>query len=230
MSIQQDKYKALRSKSKTTLTNLAKKYGFNIPKNIKNLESFGKRLSNFIEKIQYQDYESGTPIGGQYKQYLKKSGLHDTTQSRQNFKDIKEFTKIAKEINRELNNPRTAQYLDNYDRRELMDLVGNKTTIKDFINSVPEEMLKYSPSSKIEELKKKTDESTLDEILKRTTDNLTPDQITKLKQSFNKKNYGQKFSINLRLMQEYYQEYTNRKMQGKEFDSYKTLTKIIEEV
>ena len=230
MSIQQDKYKALRSKSKTTLTNLAKKYGYNIPKNIKNLESFGKRLSNFIEKIQYQDYESGTPIGGQYKQYLKKSGLHDTTQSRQNFKDIKEFTKLAKEINRELNNPRTAQYLDNYDRRELMDLVGNKTTIKDFIDSVPEEMLKYSPSSKIEELKKKTDESTLDEILKRTTDNLTPDQITKLKQSFNKKSYGQKFSINLRLMQEYYQEYTNRKMQGKEFDSYKTLTKIIEEV
>lgn len=230
MSIQQDKYKALRSKSKTTLTNLAKKYGYNIPKNIKNLESFGKRLSNFIEKIQYQDYESGTPIGGQYKQYLKKSGLHDTTQSRQNFKDIKEFTKIAKEIKRELNNPRTAQYLDNYDRRELMDLVGNKTTIKDFINSVPEEMLKYSPSSKIEELKKKTDESTLEEILKRTTDNLTADQITKLKQSFNKKSYGQKFSINLRLMQEYYQEYTNRKMQGKEFDSYKTLTKIIAEV
>ena len=61
MSIQQDKYKALRSKNKTTLTNLAKKYGYNVPKNINNIESFGKRLSNFIEKIQFKDYEIGIP-------------------------------------------------------------------------------------------------------------------------------------------------------------------------
>ena len=57
MSIQTDKYKALRSKSKTTLTNLAKKYGYKTPKNIKNLESFGKKLGNFIEKVQFQNYQ-----------------------------------------------------------------------------------------------------------------------------------------------------------------------------
>ena len=51
MSIQQDKYKALRSNNKATLINLAKKYGYKIPKNINNIQSFGKRLINFIEKI-----------------------------------------------------------------------------------------------------------------------------------------------------------------------------------
>ena len=117
MSIQQDKYKALRSNNKTTLINLAKKYGYKVPKNLNNIESFGKRLSNFIEKIQFEDYETGIPKvktpKGLYKQYLNKSGLHDTTQARQNFKNIKEFTKVARQINRELQNDNLRLYLDN---------------------------------------------------------------------------------------------------------------------
>ena len=61
MSIQQDKYKALRTNNKTTLINIDKKYGYKIPKNINNIQTFKKRLSNFIEKIQFEDYEIGIP-------------------------------------------------------------------------------------------------------------------------------------------------------------------------
>lgn len=231
MSIQTDKYKALRTKSKTTLINLAKKYNFPVPKTLNSLSTFGKRLSNFIEKVQYQDYGSGIPEiktpTGLYKQYLKASGLHDTSQARQNFSDIKEYSKIAKQINRELSNPRTIEYIDPLDLQELKDLVGNKTTVKDFINNVPKGMLKNSPSSKIEELKKKTDISTLDELIKRTTSDLSETQVKKLRDSFEGKSYGQRFAINQRLMSEYYQEYTNRKMQGKRFDSYQIISRIL---
>ena len=178
MSIQTDKYKALRSKSKTTLTNLAKKYGYKTPKNIKNLESFGKKLGNFIEKVQYQNYQSGIPKvktpKGLYKQYLNKTGLHDTTQSRQNFKDIQEFTKVAKQINRELKNDNLRLYLDNEEYQNLKNIVSNKTTTKDFLNNISKEQLKYSPKSKTEELLHKADSSYLEEIIKRNTIKISP--------------------------------------------------------
>ena len=234
MSIQQDKYKALRSKSKSTLTNLAKKYGYNIPKNINNIEAFGKRLSNFIEKIQFKDYEKGISRvkspKGLYKQYLNKTGLHDTSQSRQNFKDIQEFTKVAKEINRELQNDNLRLYLDNEEYENLKNIVGNKTTMKDFLNNVPKYQLKYSPNSKTEELLHKADKSYLEEIIKRNTIKISPGLVDKLLKDFNKKSFGQRFAINTKLYKEFYSEYKASKMQGKTFETYETLNKIIKEV
>ena len=79
----------------------------------------------------------------------------------------------------------------------------------------------------MEELIKKTDISTLDELIKRTTSGLTETQVKKLRSTFEGKSYGPRFAINQRLMTEYYQEYTNRKMQGKRFDSYQTISKIL---
>ena len=234
MSIQQDKYKALRSNNKTTLINLAKKYGYKIPKNINNIKFFGKRLSNFIEKIQYQDYELGipkvkTPIG-LYKQYLNKSGLHDTSQAKQNFKDIKEFTKVARQINRELEKDNLILYLDKEEYENLKNIVGNKTTIKDFLNNVSEHQLKYSPNSKTEELLHKADSSYLEEIIKRNTIKISPDLVDKLLKDFNKKSFGKRFAINTRLYMDFYAEYRASKMQGNSFESYETLNKILNEV
>ena len=234
MSIQQDKYKALRSNSKTTLTNLAKKYGYSVPKNIKSLQSFGKRLSNFIEKIQYKDYQSGISKTispkGLYKQYLKKSGLHDTTQSKQNFKDIQEFTKVAKQINRELQKGNLRLYLDDDDFENLKNIVGNKTTVKDFLNNVSNQQLKYSPNTKTQELIHKADSSYLEEIIKRNTIKISPKLVDKLIKDFSKKSFGQRFAINTKLYKDFYAEYLVNKMQGKSFETYETLNKIIKEV
>lgn len=234
MSIQQDKYKALRSKSKTTLTNLAKKYGYGVPKNINNLQSFGKRLSNFIEKIQYKDYQSGISKTispkGLYKQYLNKSGLHDTSQSRQNFKDIQEFTKVAKQINRELKNDKLRIYLDNEEYENLKNIVGNKTTMKDFLNNISKQQLKYSPKSKTEELLHRADSSYLEEIIKRNTIKISPKLVDKLLKDFNKKSFGERFAINTKLYKDFYSEYMVNKIQGKSFETYETLNKIIKEV
>lgn len=234
MSIQSDKYKALRSNNKTTLINLAKKYGYNVPKNINNIESFGKRLSNFIEKIQYQDYEKGIPKvktpKGLYKQYLNKSGLHDSSQARQNFQDIKEFTKIARQINRELQNDNLRLYLDNEEYENLKNIVGNKTTIKDFLNNISKQQLKYSPNSKTEELLHKADSSYLEEIIKRNTIKISPNLVDKLLKDFNKKSFAQRFAINTKLYKEFYSEYKVSKMLGKTFETYETLNKIIKEV
>ena len=47
---QKDKYQALKTTSEKTLRRLAKKYGFDLPKNIKNVAYYGKRLGIFIEK------------------------------------------------------------------------------------------------------------------------------------------------------------------------------------
>ena len=234
MSIQQDKYKALRSNSKTTLTNLAKKYGYNIPKNIKKIESFGKRLSNYIEKIQYQDYQTGIPKvktpKGLYKEYLNKSGLHDTSQSRQNFKDIQEFTKVAKQINRELKNDNLRIYLDNEEYENLKNIVGNKTTTKDFLNNISKQQLKYSPKSKTDELIHRADSSYLEEIIKRNTLKIPPKLVDKLLKDFNKKSFGERFAINTKLYKDFYSEYILSKIQGKSFETYETLNKIIREV
>ena len=234
MSIQTDKYKALRSTSKTTLTNLAKKYGYKVPKNINNINSFGKRLGNFIEKVQYQNYQSGIPKvktpKGLYKKYLNESGLHDTTQARQNFKDIKEFTKVARQINRELQNDNLRLYLDNEEYENLKNIVGNKTTIKDFLNNVSNQQLKYSPNSKTEELLHKADSSYLEEIIKRNTIKISPGLVDKLLKNFNKKSFGQRFAINTKLYKEFYSEYKVSKMLGKTFETYETLNKIIKEV
>lgn len=54
---QKDKYQALKTNSENTLRKLAKKYNFDLPKNISNVGYYAKRLSNFIEKKQYATYE-----------------------------------------------------------------------------------------------------------------------------------------------------------------------------
>lgn len=233
MSIQQDKYKALRTQSKTTLINLAKKYNFPIPKNLKSLTAFGKKLSNHIEKQQYKDYQTGVEEKnkrnptGLYKDYLKKSGLHDTTQARQNYKDIKEFTKIAKQIDVQLKKSNVTSYINPSDLEELNNIVANKTTIKNYLKIMAKEMLRNSPSEDIVDLVSKTDSTYLEEIIKRNTIGISEKQVSDLLGKFNKKNYGQRFAINVKLFADFYEEYDRK---GNNFNAYKSLKKIIEGV
>lgn len=229
MSIQSDKYKALRTGSKTTLINLANKYNFPIPKNLKSLIAFGKRLSNHIEKLQYQDYESAIPEkngpSGLYKTYLRKSRLHDTTQSKQNFKDIEEFSKIANEIDKELNNFSTKAYMSDRKYNEFKNIVGNKTNVKNFIKNTPKEMLRYSPLEDIKRLEDEASDKYLNELCVRFTEGIKASDLNKLFSDFNSKNFSERFSINQKLYKDFYEEY--ERLRG-HFNAYQTLKNIIE--
>ena len=54
--------------------------------------------------------------------------------------------------------------------------------------------------------------------------------MDKLLKDFNKKSFGQRFAINTRLYVDFYAEYRVSKMQGKSFETYETLNKILKEV
>lgn len=75
MSIQRDKQTAFKTKSVKTLRRLAKKYDYtSLPKNIKKVEFYAKRLGNYIEKIQYQDYNKNRKILKEWNQKRKELG------------------------------------------------------------------------------------------------------------------------------------------------------------
>ena len=95
---------------------------------------------------------------------------------------------------------------------------------------MPKYQLKYSPNSKTEELLHKADNSYLEEIIKRNTVKISPGLVDKLLKDFNKKSFGQRFAINTKLYKEFYSEYVLSKMQGKTFETYETLNKIIKEM
>ena len=232
MSIQQDKYKALRSNSKTTLTNLAKKYGYGVPKSIKNLQSFGKRLSNYIEKIQYKDYQSGISKTispkGLYKEYLKKSGLHDTSQSKQIYKDIKEFTKLSRNLQKHMDEIRLVMDSDRF--AELKNIIGNKGTIKDYVENTPKFMLKYSPYEKIEEIAHKYSHKYVDEILIRKNCGLSEKEYNTFMKKFDSMPVYRRIQMNQIVYDKYYEEYEEMKQKGSVFDSYSVLNKIVNKV
>ena len=105
-----------------------------------------------------------------------------------------------------------------------------KTAGQQFLNNVSNNQLKYSPNSKTEELLHRADSSYLEEIIKRNTIKISPSLVDKLLKDFNKKSFGQRFASNTKLYKDFYAEYKVSKMQGKTFETYETLNKIIKEV
>ena len=85
-----------------------------------------------------------------YKDFLKASGLHDSTQAKQIYKDIKDFTKISRNLEQHMGEIRLV--MDNDRFIELKNIIGNKGTIKDYIENTPKFMLKYSPYEKMKEI------------------------------------------------------------------------------
>lgn len=232
MSIQTDKYKAFKTNNESVLRRLADKYGYNkLPKNIKNIKLYAHRLGNFIEKLQYENYDNPLKVNtkptGNYKKFLDISGLHDTTQSKQVFKDIEDFTKLAKNVKSHMGE--IGRALDTSDRIELNNLVTGKTSVKEYLKNTPKAMLKFSPYEKTESIKNLGDESYLNEVIKRKSLGLTEKQYNKLIKKFNSLSFHKRIQFNQTLNREYFLKYEESKMRGLEFNSYETLNNLIKE-
>ena len=61
-------------------------------------------------------------------------------------------------------------------------------------------------------------------------DLLITNTTKQLLKDFNKKSFGERFAINTKLYKDFYSEYMVNKIQGKSFETYETLNKIIKEV
>ena len=119
MNYQKDKYQALRSKSEKTLRRLAKKYGYDkLPKKMNNVSYYAKRLSNYIEELQYKTYEQDVK---------KRNKAKDETKSY-----IKQqYKQVLKELNNLLFKYKDLNKLNNNRRKKLMEDVED-TILKVF--------------------------------------------------------------------------------------------------
>ena len=100
---QKDKYRALKG-SENTLRKLAKEYDYKLPKNINKLDVYQKRLSNYIEKLQFKNYHEGTPDGIQegkdLKLVMERTGVNKS-QAMKILKSSKQYAKALSEISKE---------------------------------------------------------------------------------------------------------------------------------
>lgn len=96
---QKDKYRALKGSEKT-LRKLAKEYDYKLPKNINKLDVYQKRLSNYIEKLQYKNYYVETQEGKDLKLIMERTGVNKT-QARRILNSSKKYAKALSEINKE---------------------------------------------------------------------------------------------------------------------------------
>ena len=163
-----------------------------------------------------------------YKDFLKASGLHDSTQSKQIYKDIKDFTKVARDLQKHMGEIRLV--MDNDRFTELNNIIGNKTTIKDYVENTPEFMLKYSPHEKMKEIEHKFSHQYIDEILIRKNCGLSEKEYNKFIKKFDNMPMYRRIQMNQILYDKYYEEYEIIKQKGVTFDSYKTLNEIANKV
>ena len=163
-----------------------------------------------------------------YKDFLKASGLHDSTQSKQIYKDIKDFTKVARDLQKHMGEIRLV--MDNDRFIELNNIIGNKTTIKDYVENTPEFMLKYSPHEKMKEIEHKFSHQYIDEILIRKNCGLSEKEYNKFIKKFDNMPMYRRIQMNQILYDKYYEEYEIIKQKGVAFDSYKTLNEIANKV
>ena len=163
-----------------------------------------------------------------YKDFLKASGLHDTTQAKQIYKDIKDFTKISRNLEQHMGEIRLV--MDNDRFIELKNIIGNKGTIKDYIENTPKFMLKYSPYEKMKEITHKFSHKYVDEILIRKNCGLSEKDYNNFMKKFDNMPIYKRIQMNQIVYEKYYEEYEEIKQKGVEFDSFKILNKIANNV
>ena len=163
-----------------------------------------------------------------YKDFLKASNLHDTTQAKQIYKDIKDFTKVARDLQKHIAEIKLVMDYDRY--TELKNIIGNKTTIKDYIENTPKLMLQYSPYEKMKEIEHKFSHQYIDEILIRKNCGLSEKEYNKFMKKFDKMPIYKRIQMNQIVYEKYYEEYEIFKQKGVEFDSFKVLNKIANDV
>lgn len=163
-----------------------------------------------------------------YKDFLKASNLHDTTQAKQIYKDIKDFTKVARDLQKHMAEIRGVMDYDRF--TELNNIIGNKTTIRDYVKNTPEFMLKYSPYEKTKELMHKFSHQYIDEILIRKNCGLSEKDYNKFMKKFDNMPVYRRVQMNQIVYQKYYDEYEEIKQKGTEFNSFEVLNKIANKV
>ena len=183
-------------------------------------------INNTITPKKIKTSKPKTKYG--YKDYLKASGLHDTTQAKQIYKDIKDFTKLARDLQKHMAEIRLV--MDNDRFTELNNIIGNKTSIKDYIENTPKFMLQYSPHEKMKEIEHKFSHQYIDEILIRKNCGLSEKEYNKFMKKFDKMPMYRRIQMNQILYDKYYEEYELIKQKGAEFDSFKVLNKIANNV
>ena len=183
-------------------------------------------INNTISPKKIKTSKPKTKYG--YKDFLKASNLHDSTQSKQIYKDIKDFTKVARDLQKHMGEIRLV--MDNDRFTELNNIIGNKTTIKDYVENTPEFMLKYSPHEKMVEIEHKFSHQYIDEILIRKNCGLSEKEYNKFIKKFDNMPMYRRIQMNQILYDKYYEEYEIIKQKGIAFDSYKTLNEIANKV
>ena len=163
-----------------------------------------------------------------YKDFLKASGLHDTTQAKQIYKDIKDFTKISRNLEQHMGEIRLV--MDNDRFIELKNIIGNKGTIKDYIENTPKFMLKYSPYEKMKEITHKFSHKYVDEILIRKNCGLSEKDYNNFMKKFDSMPIYRRIQMNQIVYDKYYEEYEEIKQKGAEFNSFEVLNKIANNV
>lgn len=197
------------------------------------------RLGGLIngKNYSYQGIHSSTPKKRKtsktktsygYKDFLKASGLHDSTQSKQIYKDIKEFTKVGRNLQKHMDEIRLV--MDNDRFTELNNIIGNKGTIKDYIENTPKFMLKYSPYEKMKEITHKFSHKYVDEILIRKNCGLSEKDYNNFMKKFDSMPMYRRIQMNQILYDKYYEEYEEIKQKGSVFNSYEVLNKIVNKV
>ena len=163
-----------------------------------------------------------------YKDFLKSSGLHDSSQSKQIYKDIKDFTKLSRNLQKHMDEIRLV--MDNDRFTELNNIIGNKGSIKDYVENTPKFMLKYSPYEKVKEISHKFSHQYIDEILIRKNCGLSEKDYNAFMKKFDKMPIYRKIQMNQVVYDKYYEEYEEIKQKGSEFNSFEVLNKIANKV
>lgn len=225
----------------------AKKKGIDvsfIPKGYSKLSN--SQLLNFINQLgsaitgtdySYQGVHSPSPKKPKtsksktsygYKDFLKASGLHESTQSKQIYEDIKEFTKVSRNLQKHMDELRLV--MDNDRFAELNNIIGNKGSIKDYVENTPKFMLKYSPYEKTKEITHKFSHHYIDEILIRKNCGLSEKDYNTFMKKFDNMPIYRKIQMNQIVYDKYYEEYEEIKQKGSVFNSYEILNKIANKV
>lgn len=198
----------------------------------KEIQGFIDTIDNRLAKINRgvkRDKSINTKSkNSNYNKFLKQAKLKDTTQSRQIFKDIQEFTKTANYFKKHMGEIQLG--LGDDERKNILGLIKGKTNVRDYLKEVPDFMLKYSPYEKTQELLHRADFSYIDEILKRGSLGLSEENYEKFYKSFNKMSLTNRLVMNSKVYDKFFQKYEEAKMMGIEFNSYEVLKGIQKEI
>ena len=120
--------------------------------------------------------------------------------------------------------------MDNDRFIELKNIIGNKGTIKDYIENTPKFMLKYSPYEKMKEITHKFSHKYVDEILIRKNCGLSEKDYNNFMKKFDNMPIYKRIQMNQIVYDKYYEEYEEIKQKGAEFNSFEVLNKIANKV